>query len=252
MCVPAIDPCIGLPFLGLSLMSAATTHRAADILRCDVFLSFFPFYVDMRTESAEFKDSAAPKGPKYHPMFSFDADIVLSSRNGVLFSVPSMTLKMTSAWFRTMFTLPQGSPPSSSRSQNSTQQTAADSDTEIIGLDEDTSTLEALFRMICGLEIPTLDMWDAVEPVLYTAEKYDMPGPASIVRALLRTPTLVNAPLRLYCMPRRATLAGRRMSARLRRAHLRSTYTIPCTDHHSSACTRRNSSRSTRSTTNGA
>ena len=36
--------------------------------------------------------------------------------------------------------------------------------------------------MICGLEIPTLDTWDAIEPVLYTAEKYDMPGPASIVR----------------------------------------------------------------------
>jgi hypothetical protein len=187
---------------------------------------------------------------------------VLSSRDGVLYSVPSMTLKMTSAWFRTMFTLPQGSPPSSSRSQISTQQTAADSDTEIIGLDEDASTLEALFRMICGLEIPTLDMWDAVEPVLYTwdavepvlytAEKYDMLGPASIVRALLRTPTFVDAPLRLCCMQRRATLAGRRMSARLRRARSRSTYTIPCTDHHSSACTRRNSSRSTRSTTNGA
>lgn len=152
----------------------------------------------MQTESAEFKDSAAPKGPKYHPLFTFDADVVLGSRDGVLFSVPSMTLKMTSAWFRTMFTLPQGSPPSSSRSRNGTQRTAADSDTEIIGLDEDASTLEALFRMICGLEIPTLDTWDAVEPVLYAAEKYDMPGPASIVRALLRTPTFVDAPLRLY------------------------------------------------------
>jgi len=52
--------------------------------------------------------------------------------------------------------------------------------------------------MICGLEIPVLDTWDTVEPVLYAAEKYDMPGPASIVRALLRTPTFVDAPLRLY------------------------------------------------------
>jgi hypothetical protein len=52
--------------------------------------------------------------------------------------------------------------------------------------------------MICGLEIPMLDTWDAVEPVLFAAEKYDMPGPASIVRALLRTTTFAAAPLRLY------------------------------------------------------
>ncbi len=37
-----------------------------------------------------------------------------------------------------------------------------------------------------------------MEPVLYAAEKYDMPGPASIVRALLRTPVFADAPLRLY------------------------------------------------------
>jgi hypothetical protein len=107
---------------------------------------------------------------------------------------------MTSSWFRTMFTLPQGSPPSSSRSQSGNQRdaTAVSTDTEIISLDEDSSTLEPLFRMICGLEIPTFDTWDAVEPVLFAAEKYDMPGPASIVRALLRTHTFADAPLRLY------------------------------------------------------
>ncbi len=142
----------------------------------------------MQLEPAQFQDSAAPKGPKYHSLFSFDADVVLSSRDGILFRVPSMTLKMTSAWFRTMFTLPQGSPPAPT----------TPTDTEIIGLDEDSSTLEPLLRMICGLEIPTLDTWDAVQPVLYAAEKYDMPGPASIVRALLRTPTFADAPLRLY------------------------------------------------------
>ncbi|KAN0106984.1 hypothetical protein V8E52_010586 [Russula decolorans] len=154
----------------------------------------------MQAESTQFQDSAASKGPKYHPSFSFDADVVLSSRDGVLFCVPSMTLKMTSAWFRTMFTLPQGSPPASSRSHNRNQRdtTTAPSETEIIGLDEDSSTLEPLLRMICGLEIPTLDTWDAVEPVLYAAEKYDMPGPASIMRALLRAPTFTDAPLRLY------------------------------------------------------
>jgi hypothetical protein len=41
-------------------------------------------------------------------------------------------------------------------------------------------------------------LWDAVEPVLYTAEKYNMPGLASIVHALLRTPAFSDEPLRLY------------------------------------------------------
>ena len=154
----------------------------------------------MQIESTQ--DPAASKDAKYHPLFSFDADVVLSSRDDVLFCVPSMTLKMTSFWFRTMLTLPhpQGSPPAYSGSHNRNQPdtTTAPAGPEIIALDEDSSTLEPLLRMICGLEIPTLDTWDVVEPVLYAAEKYDMPGPASIMRALLRAPTFTDAPIRLY------------------------------------------------------
>jgi len=155
----------------------------------------------MQADSAQPPESAESKCPRFHPLFSFDADVVLGSRDGVLFRVPSTTLKMTSAWFRTMFTLPQGPPPASSRSHDiKPRDTIADTavDTEIIGLGEDSRTLEPLLRMICGLEIPALDTWDAVEPVLYAAEKYDMPGPASIVRALLRTPAFADEPLRLY------------------------------------------------------
>jgi len=166
----------------------------------------------MQAETAHSSESAEPKGPRFHPLFSFDADVVLGSRDGVLFRVPSTTLKMTSAWFRTMFTLPQGSPPSTSsrsRTTNTNQRdtfgdtsastvSSAAADTEIISLDEDSRTLEPLLRMVCGLEILALETWDAVEPVLYAAEKYDMPGPASIVRALLRTTAFASEPLRLY------------------------------------------------------
>lgn len=151
----------------------------------------------MQADSAHPPESAEPKGPRFHPLFSFEADVVLGSRDGVLFRVPSTTLKMTSAWFRTMFTLPQGSPPTSSRSRD-IKPRDTDADTEVISLDEDSHTLEPLLRMICGLEISALDTWDAVEPVLYAAEKYEMPGPASIVRALLRTPAFSDEPLRLY------------------------------------------------------
>jgi hypothetical protein len=60
----------------------------------------------MQADSTQSPESADRKGPRYRPLFSFDADVVLGSHDGVLFRVPSTTLKMTSAWFRTMFTLP--------------------------------------------------------------------------------------------------------------------------------------------------
>ena len=139
-------------------------------------------------------DQKPDEAPKYHPMFSFESDVVLCSRDGILFRVPSTTLRMTSSWFRAMFTLPQGANPSASSPIGPSPPASS----EVIALDEDARTLEPLLRMICGLEIATLDTWDAVEPVLYASEKYDMPGPASIVRALLRTPAFADAPLRLY------------------------------------------------------
>ena len=124
----------------------------------------------MQTESIEFKDSAAPKVPlcpKYHPLFSLDGDLML-------FCVPSLALKMTSAWLLTMFT----------RTVAERKKSETPPPPFPRGL-KYSSTLEALFRcMICGLEIPTLDTWDTIEPVLYAAEKCDMPSPASIVWAL--------------------------------------------------------------------
>ncbi|KAF8256611.1 hypothetical protein EI94DRAFT_1764680 [Lactarius quietus] len=143
-------------------------------------------------------DETPSEAPKYHPLFTFDSDVVLCSRDGILFRVPSTTLKMTSSWFRAMFTLPQGASPSTARAPSRLSSLTPPAESEVIALDEDARTLEPLLRMACGLEISTLDTWDAVEPVLYAAEKYDMPGPASIVRALLRTPVFADAPLRLY------------------------------------------------------
>jgi hypothetical protein len=145
-------------------------------------------------------DQKTDDGPKYHPMFSFESDVVLCSRDGIHFRVPSTTLKMTSSWFRAMFTLPQSAPPSVSATPLARTRSLPPPvvESEVIALDEESRTLEPLLRMACGLEIASLDTWDAVEPVLYAAEKYDMPGPASIVRALLRTPAFADAPLRLY------------------------------------------------------
>lgn len=65
-------------------------------------------------------------------------------------------------------------------------------------LDEDEQTLDALLRMVCGLPLLPIDTYDLADGLLYAAEKYDMPGPLSIVRLYLQTASLATDPLRLY------------------------------------------------------
>jgi hypothetical protein len=135
-----------------------------------------------------------------HPLFSSeDGDTILAPRCGsVLFRVHSYTLKTTSGWFRTMFSLPQKAHPTAS---------------DIIYLDEEAPTLEALLRMICGQPVLRLESIDMVESILCAAEKYDMPGPMSISASsstVLSNELLssqpaspcVSPPLKKLCHPR--------------------------------------------------
>lgn len=126
--------------------------------------------------------------PACHELFSSpDADTILGSKDGVLFRVHSFILKTTSGWFRAMFSLPQ-------------KAQSHDDPTVTVYVDEDAATLEALLRCVCGLPIPRLDSYDTIEALLFAAEKYDMPGPPSIVRAMVTTPTLLSNPLRLFVL----------------------------------------------------
>ena len=128
-----------------------------------------------------------------HPAFdSPDADVVLVSKDLTQFRVHSFTLKTTSGWFRSLFSLPQPSPPSSGDS------TPKAPIPETIHLDEDSQTLEVVLRMICGLPITPITSYDMVDAILYASEKYDMPGPASLMRIAVLTPPLADQPLRLY------------------------------------------------------
>ncbi|KAL1710508.1 hypothetical protein EV121DRAFT_251857, partial [Schizophyllum commune] len=128
-----------------------------------------------------------------HPLFnSPDADVVLASKNGTkLFRVHSWTLRTTSGFFREMLSLPQQGQagPSSPGPHGETMQ---------LYLDEDEKTLDALLRMVCGLPLLPIDTHDLADGLLYAAEKYDMPGPLSIVRLVLQTAPLAMDPLRLY------------------------------------------------------
>lgn len=143
--------------------------------------------LSQRSDSSDITLTSPPS--EFHPLFnSFsEADIILGSRERVLFRVNIATLKRTSAWFRTMFSLPPKATPLPG---------SADS----LYLDEDTHTLEGLLRMVCGLSIPPLETFDDVEALLHAAEKYDMPGPASIVRIAIMRPSFLSEPIRLYAV----------------------------------------------------
>lgn len=122
-----------------------------------------------------------------HPLFSNpDGDVILGSKDGkVLFRTHAFVLKTTSGWFRTLFSLPQKCPPV---------------EPDVIYMEEGAAILESLLSMACGLPIIPPTNYDAVDSLLFAAEKYDMPGPLSIIRMLVMTPPFLSQPLRLYAV----------------------------------------------------
>jgi hypothetical protein len=139
----------------------------------------------METESVPGMMALANMNGGFHTAFSSpDADVILGSKDHVMFRIHSWTLKTTSGWFRSLFSMPQRS--------------SSPNHPETINLDEDSHTLESLLLMICGLAINPITSYDEVDALLFAAEKYDMPGPVSLVRVLIMTPPLLGQPLRLY------------------------------------------------------
>ncbi|KAJ3511738.1 hypothetical protein NLJ89_g3924 [Agrocybe chaxingu] len=125
----------------------------------------------------------------YHPDFaSTDGNVVLAAKDAKLyFRVHAFTLKTASGFFRTMFALPQhGNPPS-----------------DVVYLDEDAVVLAGLLRMLCGLSFPEIPSLEMLQSLLFAAEKYDMPGPMSLMRMYLLTQSLGLDPIRLYALARR-------------------------------------------------
>lgn len=68
----------------------------------------------------------------------------------------------------------------------------------MIYLDEDVEVLEPLLQMVCGLEVPPMTDCDLIEKILFVAEKYEMPGPISILRLSASTQSILDHPLRIY------------------------------------------------------
>ncbi|KAF7791921.1 hypothetical protein EIP86_002947 [Pleurotus ostreatoroseus] len=144
-----------------------------------------------------------------HPSFAADdADIVLCSQDGVHFRTHTLVLRLGSAWFRTLFTLPQAA--SSPRPDS-----APPPEPQTIQMPESAAVLADLLSMISGQPLP-LARWtspDALVPLLHAAEKYEMPGALSVLRLALAAPALLDAyPLRVYGL---AWAHGWRPEARL-------------------------------------
>ncbi|KAF7968593.1 hypothetical protein HWV62_35344 [Athelia sp. TMB] len=131
----------------------------------------------------------------YHPAFSEeDATIVLTSSDGIHYRLHPFTLRTTSGFFRDMISLPQ-------KSASEAGDTKTIVEEEQIALDEGNKVLTPLLKMISGQAVEKWTSLDEMKDVLDAAQKYDMPGPLSIIRSTVASPpsyiTLAD-PLRLY------------------------------------------------------
>ncbi|KAG9308072.1 mitochondrial inner membrane protein-domain-containing protein [Chiua virens] len=129
--------------------------------------------------------------PTMHSAFdSPDADVVLVSHDLVRFRMHSFTLKTTSG--------PEVTSAIIAGSEQRSALNPSAANPETIHLNEDSTTLELLFRMISGLPIQPLTLFDTVDALLFASEKYETPGPTSLVRIAVLTSPLAEQPLRLY------------------------------------------------------
>ncbi|KAF8498811.1 hypothetical protein JB92DRAFT_3125243 [Gautieria morchelliformis] len=126
---------------------------------------------------------------RYHVDFSSsEGDIVLVSSDQVKFCTHTFLLKVASGVFRSTHSLPQLA--GVLRDEHGLE----------LRLPEDARTIDAILRLISGMEIPALSTFDDIEKVLLTAKKWDMPGPPSIIHRMITPQALLDDPVRLYAL----------------------------------------------------
>ncbi|KAJ7612985.1 hypothetical protein FB45DRAFT_842921 [Roridomyces roridus] len=113
------------------------------------------------------------------------ADVALHSVEGTVYLVHSIILRNTSSFFRTMLSLPQ---PADSKAPHD------------IPVGEKDVVLERVLRLMCGMEIPRWSSLDEIESVLTLVEKWEAPGPLSVVRTAVTSTHFADEPLRLYVL----------------------------------------------------
>jgi hypothetical protein len=111
--------------------------------------------------------------------------------------VHSKTLRNSSGLFNTIFSLPQ---PLKGEGLSTTGRENKNEPAEIPTYESD-SVLVPLLRLLYSLPLPGWDSYDAIEQLLFVAEKWDTPRLITFFRGvLMASPFLKHNPLRLYAI----------------------------------------------------
>ncbi|KAF9524543.1 hypothetical protein CPB83DRAFT_742854, partial [Crepidotus variabilis] len=128
----------------------------------------------------------------YHPRFnSPEADIILISSEETAYRVHSFTLRNTCGYFRNLFSHGQAGPVSAPTFSGSSVATMPESD----------APLSQVLALLCGLSYTPSTSIDELDEALSLAERWEAPGPISIIRNCITSPIfLTEQPLRLYAV----------------------------------------------------
>lgn len=148
---------------------------------------------DQPTGDAIKLDDGITPGTVHDSFNDANADITLSSCEGIAFRVQSTILSFASGWFRTMFTLPTRHSP--------LEESKPSTKPDTIPMAEAARTLAAVLAIINWQPMPEFTSLDYIEDVLRAGEKYEIPCVVSVIRLAVMSPILLEkCPIRIYAI----------------------------------------------------
>jgi len=165
---------------------------------------FFSISVRLQSQNITFKkmmstDSPSIKIPRLHPQFCSPlADVILVSTDDTGFRVPHFTLRNTCGHFRKLL-----SPGASSNSRIIRRELVVDDEQQekqisTIHVEEADTPLVKFLSLICGLPTDGWESLEELENVLSLSQRWDAPGPISVIRSAITAPVFLAEALRLY------------------------------------------------------
>jgi len=137
-----------------------------------------------------------------HPQFnSPEADLTLLSSEATAYRVPHFTLRNTCGYFRNL--LANYSPICGSGEHTQAGESSNSKFRQPIQVDERDKVITKVLSMVCGLYTTNWESIDEVEEALSLAQKWEAPGPLSMIRGAITAPMFLADPLRLYAITTR-------------------------------------------------
>ncbi|KAJ3568194.1 hypothetical protein NP233_g5875 [Leucocoprinus birnbaumii] len=140
----------------------------------------------------------------FHPQFDdATADTVLSSNQGTLFRMHSVTLRATSGLLRLFLSDPKptntgGDPASPPDLTNLSLTTTVDMSTDVISLPFDDVPIQRVLLLVSAQPTEPWSSFEELEAAINVMEYLDTPGPLTFVRASCFMPVFSSQPIRLY------------------------------------------------------